>query len=305
MITALAAVEAPADESPAGVAPAIPGAGVRRPRSKVLRRALHYATLIAILVITTLPLYWMVVTSLRGTGESVFGAVSPWPQQLSLDAYFRVFDSIPVAQYMLNTSVVVVLSVVSEIVLSSFAGYALSRSGWRGRKVALGLVLVALLFPFEAIMVSLFVMVDGLGLIDTLIGVWLPGLVGPVNILIMRAAFLSVPDEIEEAAVLDGAHEWGRFWHVFLPSAKGALTVVAITTFIATWDAFLWPLLVLRQDANYTLTLGLAQLSNSEFGFDQRMVMAGAIVSIVPVLIIFGFAQKYFFRGVGDGALKF
>ena len=277
----------------------------RRARSVSPRRVLHYAVLAILLVIMLIPLYWMVVTSLRGRGEDIFGAVAPIPLQPSLDAYVSVFTSLPVVQYMLNSGIVVVLAVVSECVLSAFAGYALSRRGWRGRTISLGVILGAILFPFEAIMVSLFVMVNSLGLIDTLVGVWLPTFVTPVSILIMRAAFLAVPDELEEAAVLDGANEWQRFWRVFAPSARGATVVVGITTFIGAWDNFLWPLLVLRSDSNYTLTLGLAQLANSQLGYNERVVMAGAVISLIPVMLVFAFAQKHFFRGVGDGALKF
>lgn len=283
----------------------VKGASLPRRRAIGATRVVHYAVLIVLLVVMILPLYWMVVTSLRGKGESIFGAVAPFPVHPSFDAYVSVFSTVPVIKYMVNSGLVVVLSVISECVLSAFAGYALSRRGWRGRRLSLGVILAAILFPFESIMVSLFVMVNSLGLIDSLIGVWLPAFVTPVSILIMRAAFLAVPDELEEAAVLDGANEWQRFWRIFAPAARGATVVVGITTFIGAWDNFLWPLLVLRSDSNYTLTLGLAQLSNSELGYNERVVMAGAVISIIPVLIVFGVAQKYFFRGVGAGALKF
>jgi putative chitobiose transport system permease protein len=275
-----------------------------RPRSP-LPLILRYVVLAVVLVVTILPMAWMVVTSLRGQGENLSGAASPLPQDPSVGAYASVFEAIPVASYILNTCMVAVLAITSECLLSAFAGYALSRRGWAGRRTALAVVLCALMIPFEAIMVTLFIMVNDLGLVDSLVGVWLPALVTPVNILIMRAAFLAVPDELEEAAVLDGANDWFRFWRVFLPSARGALAVVAVTTFVSTWDNFLWPLLVLRSDDNYTLTLGLAQLANSEFGYDQRLVMAGAVISLIPVLVLFGLAQRYFFRGVSDGALKF
>ncbi|MFC5220686.1 carbohydrate ABC transporter permease [Streptomyces coerulescens] len=275
-----------------------------RPVARPLRRVAHYTLLVAVLILVILPMAWMVITSLRGTGENIYGAASPLPQQPTLGAYQSVFDSLPIGTYILNTTVVEVLAITSECLFSAFAGYALSRKGWFGRRAALTIILVALLIPFEAIMVSLFVIVNDIGLVDSLWGVWLPAFVTPVNVLIMRAAFMAIPDELEEAAVLDGANDWLRFWRVFLPSARGAVAVVAVTTFVATWDNFLWPLLVLRSDTKYTLTLGLAQLSNSEFGYDERLVMAGATIAMIPVLVLFGFAQRYFFRGVGEGALK-
>ncbi|GAA3129866.1 multiple sugar transport system permease protein [Kribbella aluminosa] len=266
--------------------------------------ALRYLLLVTILVVTVLPLFWMIVTSFRSTGENLYGSTSVLPRHPSLGAYRALFDRIPVVAYIANTLFVAVLSIGSQCLFSALGGYALSRRYWPGRRLVFLLLIASIMFPFEAIMVSLFVMVNSLGLIDNLIGVWLPMFVTPVNIMVMRAAFLAVPDELEEAAVLDGANEWTRFTHVFLPAAKGALTFVALMTFISSWDEFLWPLLVLRQDAHFTLTLGLAQLATTQLGNDERVVMAGAVVSIVPILVVFGLLQRHFYRGVGQGGLK-
>src|SRR5699024_934578 len=117
-----------------------------------------------------------------------------------------------------------------------------------------------------------------------LIGVWLPGMLGPFHVLLMRASFLGVPDEIEDAALLDGAGEWKRFWTVFLPQTKGAATIVAITSFIYAWEDYLWPLLVIRSEKSQTMMLAIAQLQ-SAFGFDYRVVLAGAIAALVPVMV--------------------
>ncbi|MDD0858502.1 carbohydrate ABC transporter permease [Arthrobacter alpinus] len=147
-----------------------------------------------------------------------------------------------------------------------------------------------MIFPFESIMVSMFAQVRGMGLTDTLAGVWIPGIVGVLNVLLMRAAFLAVPNEIEDAALMDGAGEFRRFWQIFLPATRGVLTVVVITTFIGVWDDFLWPLIVLRSDENLTLMLGLSQLQGN-FGLDYRVILAGAVVAFVPVAILFFIAQ--------------
>lgn len=166
-------------------------------------------------------------------------------------------------------------------------------------------VLVAtLMFPFESVMISMFLTVREMGLVDTLIGVWLPGAVSVLNIMIMRSAFLAVPQEVEEAAVLDGANEWTRFTRVFLPAAKGALAVVCITSFMGAWDDFLWPLLILTNSDNYTLQLGLKTLAGATTVSDQRIIAAGAMAALIPMMLLFFALQRFFFKGVGEGAVK-
>ncbi|MFE9220099.1 carbohydrate ABC transporter permease [Streptomyces lavendulae] len=183
-------------------------------------------------------------------------------------------------------------------------GYALSRAGWKGRRTVFTLLVATLMFPFESVMISMFLTVREMGLVDTLIGVWLPGAVSVLNIMIMRAAFLAVPREIEEAAVLDGAGEWARFTRVFLPAAKGALAVVCLTSFMGAWDDFLWPLLVLTDSEHYTLQLGLKTLAGATTTSDQRIIAAGAMAAFLPMVLLFFALQRFFFKGVGEGAVK-
>ncbi|MER6088673.1 carbohydrate ABC transporter permease [Streptomyces bluensis] len=272
-----------------------------RPRELVLR----YLLLLFVLGITVGPLLWQFLASLKGTGEDVFGEnASLLPHDPTLRAYREVFEQVPVAAYIWNSLFVVVLSVTSQLLFSTTAGYMLSKPAWKGRRAVWVLLAASMMFPFESIMVSLFLSIRDLGLVDSLVGVWLPGFVGAINVLLMRGAFLAVPREIEDSAMIDGAGEWQRFRHLYLPSAWGAILVVVINTFIAAWDDFLWPLIVLRSEANMTLTLGLSRLQSSSFGYDQRVVMAGSVISIVPVLVLFFLTQRWFYKGVSAGAVK-
>jgi putative chitobiose transport system permease protein len=267
--------------------------------------ALRYVLLLGVTVLLVGPLAWQALTSLKGAHEDISGPTATvLPSEPSLHAYQIVLNQIPMLGYLRNSLFVSLLTVVSQIVLASLGGYMLSRPGWRGRKAVFLLLVASMMFPFESVMVSLYLMILGLHLSDNLLGVWLPGFIGAINLLIMRAAFMSVPIELEEAGMLDGAGEWRRFWKIFLPAARGALTVISINTFIGAWDDFLWPLIVLRSDSSFTITLGLSRLQNSAFGFDWRVVMAGAMVSIVPIMILFLFTQRYFYRGVAAGAVK-
>jgi putative chitobiose transport system permease protein len=272
-----------------------------RPRELVVR----YLLLLFVLAITIGPLLWQLLASLKGVGEDVFGSnASLIPHHPTLRAYREIFDQVPVGTYIRNSVLVAVLSMASQLAFSTLAGYMLSKPGWKGKKAVWVLLLASMMFPFESIMVSLFLSIRDLGLVDHLAGVWLPGFIGAINVLIMRAAFLAVPREIEDAAMLDGAGEWKRFRHLYLPSAYGAILVVTINTFISAWDDFLWPLIVLRSEEHFTLTLGLARLQTSSFGYDQRMVMAGSVISVVPVLVLFVITQRWFYRGVASGAVK-
>ncbi|WGD38185.1 carbohydrate ABC transporter permease [Lysinibacter sp. HNR] len=272
-----------------------------RPRELIVR----YALLLVILSITVGPLLWQFSSSLKGTGEAIFGSQATFlPTSPTIDAYIKVFQSLPIGMYMLNSLIVCVLSITSQVIFPTMAGYMMSRKGWHGRKFVFAILVISMMFSFESIMVSLFMMTNSFGIVDTLIGVWLPSAISAVNIFIMRAAFSAVPDEVEDAAVLDGANEWQRFFRVYFPAGLGALLVVVINSFVSAWDDFLWPFIVLRSESNFTLTLGLSRLAESSLGFDVRIVMAGSIIAIIPVLIVFIILQRWFYKGVAQGAIK-
>ncbi|MFB6512719.1 carbohydrate ABC transporter permease [Streptomyces virginiae] len=278
-----------------------PSSAAARRRHRIALAA-RYATLVLMLVVMLGPIVWQFLTSVRGRTENVYDGVLP--ARPTLDNYVRVAESFPLLQYVGNTLTVAVLTIASNMLFAAMGGYALSRAGWKGRRIVFTVLVATLMFPFESVMISMFLTVREMGLVDTLIGVWLPGAVSVLNIMIMRAAFLAVPREVEEAAVLDGAGEWTRFTRVFLPAAKGALAVVCITSFMGAWDDFLWPLLVLTDSDHYTLQLGLKTLAGATTVNDQRLVAAGAMAALVPMMLLFFALQRFFFKGVGEGAVK-
>ncbi|MFF3036281.1 carbohydrate ABC transporter permease [Streptomyces rubiginosohelvolus] len=294
---------------PAAPAPQRPPAPVTpRPRSLRLRAAsgtgVRYLLLLVVLVITVGPFLWQLSTSLKGAGESVFG----YPPQLlpsdpTLDHYVSAAETVPVFRYALNSLLVAVGCATTNCLFGSLAGYALARMEFRGRRIAFGIFLATMIIPFESIMVSEFLMMRSLRLNDTLLGVMLPLAVTGLSILLFRNAFLGLPREVEEAAILDGASEWQRYARIALPSVRGTIAVVAIFSFVFAWDDFLWPLIVLNDPANYTLTVGIQYLSGT-FTNDQRVVAAGTMIAVVPLLVLFFTLQRFFFRGVGEGAVK-
>jgi multiple sugar transport system permease protein len=142
-----------------------------------------------------------------------------------------------------------------------------------------------------------------MGLVDTLAGVILPGAASGLSIILMRTAFLAVPRELDEAAMIDGANVWQRYLRIGLPSVKGTLAVVGIFAFVFAWDDFLWPLVILKSPENYTLTVGIQYLSGT-FSANQRVIAAGTMIAVIPLLVLFFSLQRWFFRGVGEGGIK-
>ncbi|WP_436500464.1 carbohydrate ABC transporter permease [Actinokineospora sp. HUAS TT18] len=276
------------------------GFNVITPREKVLR----YSLLVLVLLITVGPFLWQLSTSFKGRGEDIYSATPSFlPEQPTWGNYIEVANTIPVWSYIGNSLVVAFLTVAGNAIGATFAGYALARLRFRGGRLVLGLILATLVLPGEVTIISQYVTVRELGLADTLVGVALPGAIGMLNVLLMRAAFQSIPKEIDEAAVVDGANVWQRFVHIGLPSVRGMLSVVVIFAFIGAWDDFLWPLIVLTDPENYTLTVGLQYL-NSAFSANPRVVAAGTMIAFIPIVIVFASLQRFFFRGVEEGAIK-
>jgi multiple sugar transport system permease protein len=273
-------------------------------RIRVWELVLRYTLLLIVLALTVGPFLWQLSTSLKGPTEDIFGSPPTFlPGHPTLHNYARVADTIPVWDYALNSLKVAGANVVTNCVGSALAGYALARLRYRGRGVATLAFVLAMLVPVEGIVIAQFTTMRELGLNNTLIGVVLPGSIGAMNVLLMRNAFRNLPYEIEEAAFVDGASAWQRFLRIALPSVKGTLAVVAIFAFMGAWDDFLWPLIVLSDPSRFTLTIGLNYLHGT-FANDERLVAAGTVIAVAPLIALFACLQRYFFRGVGEGAVK-
>jgi ABC-type glycerol-3-phosphate transport system permease component len=266
--------------------------------------ALRYTLLLAVLALTVGPFLWQLSTSLKGPTEDIYSSPPTFlPQHPTAHNYERVADTIPVWDYALNSLKVATANVVTNCVGAALAGYALARLRYRGRRAATLAFILAMLVPVEGIIIAQFTTMRELGLNNTLVGVVLPGCIGAMNVLLMRNAFLNLPYEIEEAAYVDGANVWQRFLRIALPSVKGTLAVVAIFAFMGAWDDFLWPLIVLSDPSKFTLTIGLNYLHGT-FANDERLVAAGTVIAVAPLIVLFACLQRYFFRGVGEGAVK-
>lgn len=275
--------------------------GKRIPAAQLV---LRYVLLLAMLALTVGPFLWQLSTSLKGPHEDIFSSPPRFlPGDPTFGNYTRVAETIPVWDYAFNSLKVAVANVVTNCVGAALAGYALARLRYRGRRAATLAFVLAMLVPVEGIIIAQFTTMRDLGLHNTLLGVLLPGSIAALNVLLMRNAFLNVPQEVEDAAFVDGANVWQRFVRIALPSVRGTLAVVAIFAFMGAWDDFLWPLIVLSDPENFTLTIGLNYLHGT-FANDERLVAAGTIIAVLPLIVLFACLQRFFFRGVGEGAVK-
>ena len=273
--------------------------------SKVtIGKVIQYLVLILVFILLVGPFVWELSLSFKGKGDNVY-AVPPYiiPKTPTWNNYLSVFRQVPVFRYMLNTVIVAILSIGGNVIFSTMAGYALGRLKWRGRNLLFTIFMGTMVIPVEGVVISQFLIVRSVGLQNTLLAVALPGMVGAVNILLMTNAFKGIPDELEEAAEVDGANLWQRFYRICVPQVKGTMTVVGIFAFVGAWNDFLWPLIVISDESNYTLTLGMNRLKGM-FVSDPRLIAAGALVSLIPILVFFACFQRYFFRGLEQGGIK-
>jgi len=274
-------------------------------RSRALgTKALQLGLLLVLALAMLVPLLWLVSTSLKGPAENIF--TSPptlLPSQPSFEAYGRLFRDNPMLTYLLNSTIVSGLAVIANLVFCSLAAYPLARMRFAGRGLVLALVVATILIPFQVVMIPLYLLMVQVGLRNTLWALIIPQAATAFGIFLLRQSFLGVPVELEEAARSDGCSPIGEWWNVMLPAARADLITLAMFVFIGTWSDFLWPLVILDDPKLYTLPLGLQQLASS-FSLDWRLVAAGSVVSILPVLAIFIGLQRYILPSASGDAVK-
>lgn len=263
----------------------------------------RYLLLLLLVLISIGPFIWQLSTSFKGFEDIYSFPPTIIPEDPTLRAYETVNALIPVYRFAWHSLLIAGATVVSNVVLATVAGYALGCLRFRGRMLVLALFLSTLLLPGEVTLTSQFLTINALGLGNSLVGVYLPGAIGAINVLLMMTACRSIPPSVLDAAIIDGANTFQRIRHIVWPNVRGMASVVGVMSFIGAWNDFLWPLIVLSDPAKYTLTVGMAYL-NSALGADPRQIAAGTMVALIPVIIIFALMQRFFFKGVESGAVK-
>ncbi|MEO1145979.1 MAG: carbohydrate ABC transporter permease [Cyanobacteria bacterium J06638_22] len=266
---------------------------------------LLYLLLGAIALAMLLPLLWLVSTAFKSPTEDIFQFPPQFiPQSPTFNNFVRVWQNNPFGQYLFNSTLVAVLTVALNLLFCSLAAYPLARLSFRGREAIFTLVVATILIPFQIVMIPLYILTVQLGLRNSYLGVIFPAIASAFGIFLLRQAFQGVPKELEEAARMDGCSELGIWWHVMLPAVRPALITLAIFVFIGSWSDFLWPLIILDQPERYTLPLGVAKLAGALSGDDWRLIAAGSVISIAPVLAVFTGVQHYIVPTDTDSGVK-
>ena len=273
-----------------------------RPQRRFLFSGWHLI-LIPIALVMVLPLVWMLVTSLETLDETRHYPPVLVPQSAEFHNYTDVLQQVPFARWFANTVIVTTLSVVGNLFFCCLAGYAFARIKFFGREAVFLMVLATLMIPFQVVIIPTFLIVRQLGLIDTLGALVIPNLAGAFGIFMLRQFFRTLPVELEEAARIDGASRLGVLFKIVLPLSGPALATLAVITFMWTWNDFLWPLVTIYSENNATLQLGLSMFQGAH-QTNTNILMAANVMSILPVLILFFVAQRYFIRGIATTGLK-
>jgi len=291
--------------APAAVVDATQPPRRRRAEKRVTPgRALTYTVLLVGLVVWILPFAWMLLGSVKTQREILQRPPTWWPQQFTWDNFGTWFGSLNFGQFFGNSVLVALVTVAGNLVFCSMVGYALAKMDFPGKKALFLVVMVTLMVPGVVTFVPLFVMVSSLGLVDSYAALILPFVTTPLGVFLMRQFMLGIPDPLLEAARIDGAGELRIFARIVMPLCGPPLATLGILTFLASWNNFLWPLVAAQTEAKYTLPVALSLYSTGQNATDYGLLLAGSVLVIAPIILLFVFLQRYFIQGIASTGLK-
>jgi len=275
-----------------------------------IKKILAHLFLLILSIISVGPFIWLISTAMKSPNEDIFSYPPVFiPSQPTIENFIGVWNKVPFGDYLWNSIIVSIFTILLNLVLSSLAAYPLARMKFKGKNFVFYAILSTIMVPFQVIMIPIYLMTLKLNLVDSVsniagfAGLILPFAVNAFGIFLMRQAFLTIPKELEEAAVIDGCSAFDIWWRVMMPLVKPALATLAIFTFVGAWSEFLWPSIVLTKQEMYTLPVGINHLQGV-FSANWRYIAAGAIISTIPILVLFLALQRYFIGGTTQGAVK-
>jgi multiple sugar transport system permease protein len=271
----------------------------RRRRRRFGPRAITYTVLTVGLALWLIPFLWMVLGSVKTQGEILRRPPTWFPENPTGENFAQWFGPLDFGHFFANSLIVAVVTVLGNIVFCSMVGYALAKMEFPGKKALFVLVMVTLMVPGVVTFVPLFVMVSSLGLVNTYPALILPFITAPIGVFIM-----GIPDALLEAARLDGAGEWRIFSRIVMPLCGPPLATLGILTFLASWNNFLWPLVAAQTEEMYTLPVALSLYSTGQNATNYGLLLAGSVLVIAPIIVLFVFLQRWFIRGVATTGLK-
>jgi len=277
----------------------------RRHITRFLIGAATYGLLTVGVILMLLPFVWMILASFM-TSEEVIARPLTWiPSSIQFDSYRALSDAIPLARAYLNSAIVTSLTTAGILLSSSLAGYGFAKFQFRGRDALFLMVLATLMIPFFVVLIPVFYLISKFGWIDTYAGLIVPNMVTGFGIFLMRQYMLSLPDEVLDAARIDGASEFEIYWRMVVPMSTPVIGSLGILAIVYQWNSFLWPLVVARSSDMWTVPVGLNSLRVYASGADViNMQMAGAALAVVPIIIVFLMLQRYFVQGIALTGMK-
>jgi multiple sugar transport system permease protein len=287
--------------------PAPAGPAAKRPLRirHSARRAAIYALLIVGAMPMAFPFYYMIASSLMTPDELIQVPITWWPHNPQWQIYARVWTVIPFARMFVNSLFVTVAITLGILLTSSLAGFGFAKYHFKGRDVAFMALLSSMMVPFFVLLIPIYYIIKELGWIDSYQGLIVPNMVTAFGVFLMRQFIMGIPDELIDAARIDGAGELRIYWGIILPLVRPALSALGIFAFIYQWENFLWPLLIIQSPSMYTVPIGLNSLrSYADTQQNANLLMAGSVLAIVPSVVVFLLLQRQFVRGIAFGGIK-
>ena len=280
----------------------------RRSRNRSIRLVggtVVYAILILGTIVTLVPFVWAVLTSLKPVSEILRVPPTFLPQTWTLKSYLTIFNdpNVPIFRFFFNSLFVAVMHVVITLFTSSLAGYVFAKFRFMGRNASFGFILAQMMVPFQVVMIPTYLILVKLHLVNSLFGLIVPGIIDSFGIFLMRQFIESIPSELIDAARIDGASEFAIYWQIILPQLGASLATLGIFNFMASWNDYLWPLIVITTQEKRTLPL-LLTWYNTAHGTRYDLTMAASVLVLLPILVVYIFFQRWIVRGVALTGFK-
>lgn len=270
---------------------------------EIVLTVLKYAVLLALTVVALVPFVWMISSSLK-TSIDVFSIPMRWiPQEFHFENYLQIWERVPLATYFKNTAVLAVIVTFMQILTSSFAAYAFAKMNFKGRDLLFMCYIGTIAVPWQVYMVPQFIMMRSIGLYDTIWALVVLQSFTAFGVFLMRQFYMGIPNDLSEAARIDGLSEYGIWARIILPLAKPAIATLCIFTFVNTWNDYMGPMIYLTTDIRKTIQVGLRRFIQA-YSADYNLIMAASLCSLLPVTIVFLFLQRYFIEGIATTGMK-
>lgn len=262
-----------------------------------------YILLFALAALWLFPVLWIVISSFKTNNDLYSFPPRFWPEPITFGHFTDAFEKGNFGRYFMNSTIVTVSSTILLLLINSMAGFALAKYKFRGDMLLLVGFISTLMIPLEVIMIPIFKVLSFLGLFNSLLALIIPPAATPTGVFLIRQYLLTVPDELLEAARIDGASEWRIYWRIILPICKPMLAVLAIFSFMWRWDDFLWPLIGISDPSLYTIQLALSNFIG-EYNVDWGILLAMSVITMIPVLVVFIIFQRQFVSGMVTSGMK-